>query len=92
MNEGVVQLMQGYVVSFVRWLDPNVGRMEGAPRWDKGVNGRTLWIRGVEGSRMGSVGEVEGEGFEERCRRLGPVMGALEVLPKEGTQVDLGEA
>ena len=92
VNEGIVPLMQGYMVSFVRHLDPNVKRVGGAPRWDRGVGGRTLHITGAVGSRMGSVEEVEGEGFEERCRRLGPVIRAAEVVPEEGTIVDLADA
>lgn len=89
VNAGVVPLMQGYVTSFVRWLDPNVGRLGGAPRWEKAGDGRTLRIGGVDGSGMGSLEEVEGEGFAERCRVLWPIVEALEVTPPEGTVVDL---
>ncbi|KAF2450952.1 alpha/beta-hydrolase [Karstenula rhodostoma CBS 690.94] len=49
VNAGVVPLMRHYVASFVRWLDPNVGRLEGAPRWEKEVGGRSLRIGGWEG-------------------------------------------
>ncbi|KAK7180473.1 carboxylesterase [Paraphaeosphaeria sporulosa] len=91
VNAGVVPLMQGYVTSFVRWLDPNVGRAEGAPRWEKAKDGKTLRIGGVSGSGVGSLEEVEGKGFAERCKRLRPVLGALEVTPPAGTKVDLAE-
>lgn len=91
VNADVVPLMQRYVASFVRWLDPNVGRLEGAPRWEKGVDGRTLRIAGGNGTGMGSVEGVEGQGFLERCRVLEPFMEALEITPKEGTKVDLAK-
>ena len=90
-NEGVVRLMQGYVTSFVRSLDPSVGKAEGAPRWEMGVDGRTLRVGGVEGTVMGSIDQAEGEGFEERCRRLRPVIEALEVTPANGTKVNLAD-
>lgn len=91
VNEGVVKLIQAYVTSFVRSLDPNVGRVEGSPRWEKGVDGRTLRVGGVNGTAMGSIDQAEGDGFEERCRRLAPVIAALDVAPKEGTKVDLAD-
>jgi carboxylesterase type B len=89
VNADVVPLMQKYVASFVRWLDPNVGRLSGAARWGKADDGRTLRIGGVNGTIMGSLEDVEGEGFEERCKVLWPVVEALEVTPPEGTKVDL---
>ncbi|KAM0278041.1 hypothetical protein ACHAQH_005410 [Verticillium albo-atrum] len=64
-NAPVVPLVMGYFASFVRALDPNRYRAEGAPVWGQwGVNGSRVVFEG-EG-RMGVEGAEE-NGVGERC-------------------------
>ncbi|KAK1829861.1 lipase 1 [Podospora conica] len=63
-NRGVVDVVQGYWISFVRGLDPNVYRRRGSPRWGvwEGRGRRMVLETGVQ--RMEGVGGEEAE----RCR------------------------
>ncbi|KAJ4289226.1 hypothetical protein N0V90_011568 [Kalmusia sp. IMI 367209] len=85
VNAHVVPLMQRYVASFVRWLDPNVVRWKGAPAWERGGDGRVLRVAGANATAM----EGNDESLQKRCAKLWPIVEALEVSPPEGTKVDL---
>lgn len=85
VNAHIVPLMRGYVTSFVRWLDPNVGRMEGAPIWRLGgEEGVRLRLAGVNESAMEGV-----EDERKRCKILRPMVEAMEMEPPAGTKIDL---
>ncbi|KAL2134032.1 hypothetical protein VTI74DRAFT_1196 [Chaetomium olivicolor] len=67
-NAGVVPLMMGYWISFVRSLDPNRFRMEGAPVWEvwdgrEGGEGMRRLVIETEGARMETMPKEE----RERC-------------------------
>jgi hypothetical protein len=71
-NAGVVPLMMGYWLSFVRALDPNRFRMEGAPVWEgwnRETGGRMLIE--TEGARM----EATDGGERGRCEAWGVLGG-----------------
>ncbi|KAK5203970.1 hypothetical protein LTR41_010427 [Exophiala xenobiotica] len=75
-NHWIVPLMQGYWTSFIRALDPNVHRLEGAPMWEEFVAASRAGGAGKDvGSRSGSENDdddrdtVKDKG-EERWQRM----------------------
>ncbi|KAK7899778.1 hypothetical protein LTR67_003523 [Exophiala xenobiotica] len=75
-NHWIVPLMQGYWTSFIRALDPNVHRLEGAPMWREFVAASRAGGAGKDvGSRSGSENDdddkdtVEDKG-KERWQRM----------------------
>ncbi|KAF2732744.1 carboxylesterase [Polyplosphaeria fusca] len=84
-NAGIVPVAQAYWASFVRYLDPNVGRAGGAPVWE-------VWGEGRERLRFATNGTVV-EGMEEaqdrRCGVVDPLVRALERIQPEGTRTEL---
>lgn len=84
-NEGIVRLVRGYWASFVRYLDPNQGRLAGAPEWVQ---------RGEQGERIVFVTnatkvEAMPEGERSRCEVLRPLMRCLEQAPAKGVSTEL---
>lgn len=89
-NAPVVGTTMAYWASFVRSLDPNVGREDGAPEWK-------AWGGAESRERLHiKTGETGMEGMPEeqrkRCAMLGPMLPALEsILPKGSVELeDLG--
>lgn len=85
-NEGIVSLVRAYWASFVRHLDPNVGRAEGAPRWeDRGLEGERMFIGGGNATRMERIDSGE----EGRCGVLEPMLRGLERGCPAGVEVEM---
>lgn len=72
-NAPIVPLMMNYYLSFVRTLDPNLMRMEGAPEWGNWKGGERLVIELGE-TRMEDVDDGE----RERCAFWEGVAGKME--------------
>ena len=72
-NAPVVPLVMNYYISFVRTLDPNLLRLEGAPEWGNWEGGERLVIELGE-TRM----ETVDDGERERCAFWEGVAGRME--------------
>ncbi|KAF2194297.1 para-nitrobenzyl esterase [Zopfia rhizophila CBS 207.26] len=65
-NAGIVPVVRSYWTSFIRHLDPNVGRKEGCPVWEKWEDGeRLLFV--TNGTKMERMGDEQ----KRRCEVLG---------------------
>lgn len=66
INAGIVPVVMGYWISFVKALDPSVWRADGAPQWEawdgNGYGGRRLKIE-LDNTTM----ETVSDGEVERC-------------------------
>ncbi|SPO00870.1 related to triacylglycerol lipase II precursor [Cephalotrichum gorgonifer] len=72
-NAPMVPLMMNYYISFVRALDPNVHRLDGAPEWGTWKGGSRLRLE-LNASKM----EVTDKGQRERCAFWGGLAGRME--------------
>lgn len=72
-NAPVVPLVMNYYISFVRTLDPNLLRLEGAPEWGNWEGGERLVIELGE-TRM----ETVDDGERERCAFWEGIAGRME--------------
>ncbi|KAF2467343.1 triacylglycerol lipase-like protein [Lindgomyces ingoldianus] len=84
-NAGIVPVVRSYWTSFIRHLDPNVGRMRGTPVWEQWDEERRRMHFVTNETGMERMGGDQ----LRRCEVLEPMMRALEQDPPKGVKTQL---
>lgn len=78
-NAAIVPVVQNYWISFIKYLDPNKGRLAGAPVWEQWSKEARRIHFVTNGTSMKGMGDLE-----RRCEILDPLVRGLEKVWEEG--------
>ncbi|KAF2017987.1 alpha/beta-hydrolase [Aaosphaeria arxii CBS 175.79] len=84
-NAAIIPVIRNYWTSFIRHLDPNVGKLGEAPVWGRRGKGRERLHFVTNGTAMESLPAEQ----VRRCEILDPLVRVLEYEPAEGTVTEL---